>query len=660
MALFLTGIIIVAISGCGALLFSKLKTGKNIATGGVILGCLLSAIPATQVFLEGTPYSFQTEWGGPFGHFALEIDRLSAFFLLPHFLLSVLCALYGREYLAPYSFKKNLAIPSGFFNLLVAAIALVLTAQNVFLFLIAWEVMALSSLGLVLFEGEKETVRDAGITYLIATHIGTAFLLVFFILLGKQAGSLEFSDFRNLHIPAATTSLLFIFSLIGFGTKAGFVPFHVWLPEAHPAAPSPVSALMSAVMIKTGIYGILRSLTFLGTPPVWWGWVFVTIGLVSGFVGILFALAQNDIKRTLAYSSVENVGIIGIGIGLGLLGVSLGMPSLASLGFLGALFHILNHAIFKGLLFLGAGSVFHSTHTREMDELGGLIKKMPWTGTSFLIASIAASGLPPLNGFISEFLIYWSAFQGILSGNTSLIFTALATVIGLALIGGLAVAVFTRTFGILFLGHWRGEPSTQISEGGRAITLPLGVLTALCFLIVPLSLVILDFLVPVVNSLPWGEAEVPLDLLAALKKIIFVSMGLLAGGISLLWIRGRLLSKRTERGVTWDCGYAAPTPRMQYTASSFTQPISTLFHMLLFRTTRFSAPTGYFPQHSSSSFSSQILDCFYQQLYSPLFGWVDRKFHFLRRFQHGKMQVYILFIAGVLLCLLIWQFWSIP
>ena len=272
-------------------------------------------------------------------------------------------------------------------------------------------------------------------------------------------------------------------ALVGFGTKAGFIPLHVWLPEAHPAAPSHVSAVMSAVMIKTGIYGLVRVMMLLGAPQAWWGWVLCGIGLSSGVIGVLLALAQHDLKRLLAYHSVENIGIIALGLGVGTLGLCAGLPAVAVMGFAGALLHVLNHALFKGLLFLAAGNVVHSAHTREIDHLGGLLRRMPRTGAIFLIGAAAISGLPPLNGFISEFLIYLASFKGAVTLEGANSVPMLATIAGLALIGGLAAACFTKAFGIVFLGQPRSEHAEQAHEVGLAMVMPGVVLAAACILI---------------------------------------------------------------------------------------------------------------------------------------------------------------------------------
>ena len=360
---------------------------------------------------------------------------------------------------------------------------LVVVARNGVLFLMSWELMSLASFFLVTLEDEKESVRRAGWIYLVAMHLGTAFLLAMFLLLGKNAGSL---DFERLSTAAAPSGVFFLLAVIGFGTKAGFIPMHVWLPEAHPAAPSHVSAVMSGVMIKTGIYGLLRMLTLLGPPPAWWGWTLVAIGVVSGILGVLYALSQHDLKRLLAYHSVENIGIIAMGLGVGVLGISYENPTMAALGFTGGLLHVVNHAVFKSLLFLGAGSVLHATGTGELDRLGGLLKRMPVTGATFLIGAAAISGLPPLNGFVSEFLIYLGAVAGL--GSQAHIAPAwplmsVLVVGGLALIGGLAAACFTKAFGIVFLGEPRSDEAAHAHEAGAAMRWPMVVLAGLCVLI---------------------------------------------------------------------------------------------------------------------------------------------------------------------------------
>ncbi|MBU0678281.1 MAG: hypothetical protein KJ626_09180 [Verrucomicrobia bacterium] len=378
-----------------------------------VLGCAAGLIPSATVLIGAAPISLRLPWLIPLGSLSLEMDALSAVFAVPILLITALAAVYGAEYLRPYEGKKETSASWFFFNMLTASMLLVVLARNALLFLLAWEIMSLASFFLVMFEHEKESVQRAGWVYLIATHIGTAFILVLFVLLGRQSGTLDFVGFSLTQAAPALAATIFILATIGFGTKAGFIPVHVWLPEAHPAAPSHVSAVMSGVMIKTGVYGLVRVLTFLGTPPYWFGWTLVGVGAVSGILGVLFALAQHDLKRLLAYSSVENIGIIALGLGIGLLGVSCDSPIMATLGFAGALLHVINHAIFKSLLFLGAGSVLHACGTRDMNRLGGLLRRMRVTGLIILVGSAAICGLPPLNGFVSEFMIYFGALTGL-------------------------------------------------------------------------------------------------------------------------------------------------------------------------------------------------------------------------------------------------------
>ena len=447
----------------------------GLGVGGAAAASLAGLVAAALALVLRADVVRTFAWNMPYGSFAAGIDPLSAFFLLPTFLLSGLAAIYAVGYFQPWN-GRNPGRFWLFYNALIASLALVLLARNGVLFLVAWEAMALTSFFLVIHDDAGEGVREAGWIYLVASHVGMAFLLALFFLLGRATGSQDFAAFAA---PAGSAGGLFLLALVGFGTKAGLVPFHVWLPEAHPAAPSPVSAVMSGVMIKTGIYGILRTLALLGDVPVWCAWLTLGLGVASGLYGVLFALAQRDLKRMLAYSSVENVGIVALGIGLGMLGTCYGMPAVAALGFAGGLLHVLNHAAFKGLLFLGAGAVVHATGTRDVERLGGLLKRLPWTGAAFLAGAVAICGLPPFNGFAGEFLIYWGAFRAVLdSGPIGL--GGLAAVVALALIGGLAVACFARAFGIVFQGEPRTADAARAHEAGAAMRGPMIALAAIC------------------------------------------------------------------------------------------------------------------------------------------------------------------------------------
>ena len=357
MTLLLWALAVWLASGILAVLTSRSRGVSSwIGGGGTVLGAILAAAPAVDVLSGGPALLFSRPWSVPLAEFALRLDALSAWFVLVIGLVSALAAVYGAQYLASTPAGKSLGPSWFFFNVLVGSMVLVVVASNAVLFLVAWEVMALASFFLVTFEDEKASVRHAGWLYLVATHLGAAVLLAFFLVTAGEMGTMDFGQWSEAGVQSPQRAgALFVLAVVGFGTKAGFMPLHVWLPEAHPAAPSHVSAVMSGVMIKTGIYGLVRALTFLGAPPVWWGWALIGVGLSSGILGVLFALAQHDLKRLLAYHSVENIGIIALGLGVGLLGISLQLPALTVLGFGGALLHVLNHALFKSLLVSGGG-----------------------------------------------------------------------------------------------------------------------------------------------------------------------------------------------------------------------------------------------------------------------------------------------------------------
>ncbi|MFH1023303.1 MAG: proton-conducting transporter membrane subunit [Planctomycetota bacterium] len=636
------------------------RTATAFGAGSAVAGGILGLAPAVSAALGAPVETLRLPWGMPGGEFHVALDALSGFFLVPTLLLTALAAIYGAAYLAPHREGKSLGSSWFCFNLLTASMALVLTARNGILFLVAWEVMALASFFLVTFEHEKPGVRRAGWTYLVATHLGTAVLLVMFVIMADAAGSFDFDAWTGVAgRTAMSAGGLFVLAIIGFGTKAGFMPLHVWLPEAHPAAPSHVSAVMSGVMIKTGIYGILRALAFLGPPPMWWGWTLVGIGVTSGVLGVLFALAQHDLKRLLAYHSVENIGIIALGLGLGLVGVSAGMPALAVLGFAGGLLHVLNHALFKGLLFLGAGSVLHATGTRDMDHLGGLMKRMPWTGMTFLVGAAAIAGLPPLNGFVSEFLIYLGAYRSAVGGSApAALVPGILVIGGLALIGGLAAACFTKAFGIVFLGEPRSDPAVHARECPLAMKLPMLTLAAGCVLVGLFPAPVVNALLPVITSLvgePAPRVAAALNLangpLVMITGIAFLFLALTAG---LILFRRWLLSDRpVENSVTWDCGYARPTARMQYTASSYAQPFTALFRMFLRTRRRAVPPEGFFPKRAS--LATHTPDVSREGLFRPVFAATEDALGRLRGLQHGRIQSYVLYIVITLLALLAWK-----
>jgi len=630
-----------------------------LGAGSVVIASVLGCVPVIHVLSGGSVEPLRVPWPVPFGEFFLELDPLTAWFLFSTLLLSALAAVYGAGYLRVWQGRRSLGPVWFFYCVLVLGMMLVLLARNAVLFLFAWELMAVASFFLVTFEYEREAIREAGWIYFVATHLGTAFLLAFFLLLARDTGSMDFTVWAEKGVQAqGLASILFLLAIIGFGTKAGFMPLHVWLPEAHPAAPSHVSALMSGVMIKTGIYGLLRALTFLGAPPMWWGWGLIAIGLSSGVLGVLFALAQHDLKRLLAYHSVENIGIIALGLGAGLLGMSTGSSMLIVLGFGGGLLHVVNHALFKGLLFLGAGAVLHGTGTLEIDHLGGLLKRMPWTAATFLIGAVAISGLPPLNGFVSEFLIFLGAFKGGVSTGGAIAVPLLALIAGLALIGGLAAACFTKAFGIVFLGEPRSEHVSHAHEADWTMRLPMLILAAGCVLIGLFAPVVVGSLQAVLENLTHLQpAAVSENLAAVASPLAWVVIGTVAFLLLLLALillrRGLLAGRRVETNVTWGCGYAQPTARMQYTASSFAQPLMDLFRPLLGTKKKISPPRGFFPEEAA--LKTVTPDISHEEVYRPVFGRINEWLSQLRWVQHGKVQLYVLYIAVTLIVLLIWE-----
>ncbi|MBU3947343.1 MAG: hydrogenase [Proteobacteria bacterium] len=631
-------------------------SGKSASLMGAITsvtGALLAMGAAGTILWTGKESSLHVPWQVPFGSFYIAVDPLSAFFIITISLVCALAAIYGTAYMDIYRGKKNLGAAWCFFNLLFASMLLVVLSRNGILFLIAWEGMSLSSFFLVMFEHEKAEVREAGWVYLIAAHVGQACLMFLFILLGGQNASLDFDKFTT---PVGAAATLFILALAGFGAKAGFVPMHVWLPDAHPAAPSHVSAVMSGVMIKTGIYGLVRIVLLIGAPAQWWGWTLLIIGAVSGIMGVLFALAQHDIKRLLAYHSVENIGIICMGLGLWLLGVSINNPVLATLGLMGGLLHVLNHALFKSLLFFGAGSVAHASGTRNMDLLGGLLKRMPQTSLTFAIGAAAICGLPPLNGFISEFLIYLGAF-GIVAKAGTLGSPAVGGLIALAslgLIGGLAAACFAKVFGIVFLGEPRSENSARAHEVPRPMLFAMTTLAALCIIIGLAGPLAIKLVTPVARQL---IGDVKVSETSAMACGILWKISLAGGALIILsgvfWgLRSFLLSRRVNStGPTWDCGYLAPNNRMQYTASSFAWPVIGMFRWLVRPKLNVRFTKGLFPQHAE--ISSHTDDIFRRNLFAPIFKLIIELAQRIHRLQEGRNQLYVLYIAITILILLL-------
>ena len=656
----LAAVLILVLTGTAALVVWKWpRAATALGAGGAVLGCLLGLVPTLRVLLGGAPQSLRLPWDASHGAFWVAVDPLSAFFLLPVFGLSALAAVYGGNYLLAYRHEKSLAPPWFFFNAFVAGMAMVVIARTALLFLVAWEVMSVAAYCLVTFEHEKAEVRKAGWVYLVATHLGVAFLFLAFVLLGRQAGGLEFESFRTMpHLAARSAGLIFLLAAIGFGAKAGFVPFHVWLPEAHPAAPSHVSALMSGVMIKMGLYGILRFVTFLGQPAVWWGPTLASIGLLTGLVGIALALQQRDVKRVLAYSSIENMGLIGLGLGVGLWGWASHLPLVAALGFTAGLLHVWNHALMKGLMFFAAGNVLHATHRKDMEQLGGLMKRMPWTGGSMLAGAVAIAALPPLNGFVSEWLMYLGLLKCGFATRGGFSLPAYFGVGLLALIGSLAAVAFIRLTGIVLLGSPRSEAAEHAHESSPWMLGPMALLVFLCLAaaIVPQTVtgLLSGTLDQVLGQEAWHtfvesqRSEAPLSVVGSVNAAALIT-------IAVGWIGFVAWSRRAVpgKGATWGCGYVMPTARMQYTGRSFSEMIGEQLvpHFLRPHLAR-RAPRGLFP--APSDFRSDCPDPVSERVYEPFFRRTAERFSRLRILQQGKLHVYLVYILLVVVTALAW------
>ncbi len=588
----------------------------------------------------------------------LALDGLSAFFLVPIFLIALLGQVYGLGYWKQTDHPENGRGLRLFYGLLTAGMALLVTARHSLLFLFGWEIMALSAFFLVTTEEEQQEVRETGWLYLVAAHVSILCLFALFALLRQASGSFALEPVSADRLTPGISTAIFVLALVGFGLKAGIMPLHVWLPSSHAIAPSHVSAIMSGVIIKMGIYGLVRVTSLLPDPPVAWGGIVLGLGAVSGVLGVAFAIGQHDLKRLLAYHSIENIGIIVMGLGLALIGRSLQRSDWVVLGLAGGLLHVWNHALFKALLFLCAGSVIHATHTREIDHLGGLSKRMPWTALGFLVGAVAICGLPPLNGFVSEFLVYLGLFRTLLpeTGEEPTFLGAAFAAPALALIGALAVACFVKVYGAVFLGTARTEQATHAHESPPSMIGPLGVLAACCFLIGLAPLLVMPVLGQAIAA--WApnlsEAGQMLGELAPLGWVTIMGL-LLLGGLVLggLALGLRLRGSPVTQGATWGCGYAAPTARMQYTSSSFAQMLVDLFGWALRPRKHRPGKLALFP--SKTDFHSEVPDTVLDEAVLPAFHWGAWLLSWFRVFQQGSIQTYLLYIFVALIALLLWR-----
>ncbi len=644
MNIFFIGITLFFISGFISALFNE-KYKIIVLSILNSIASLLCLMPAVNVLLGTQGMNKIFDFNRLFGAVNFQIDMLSAFFIIIICVISTLSAIYSKGYLQNYIDKgKNINSHLIFFPILTASMLAVVTCQNAMMFLICWEIMSLSSFFLVIFENEKKDVLKAGIKYLVFMHVSVIFIMLAFAILSNEAGSFNFSSFAGvLNNSEYLKNIIFILFFIGFGTKAGFVPFHNWLPDAHPAAPSHVSGVMSGVMIKTGIYGILRILALSGTPTKFISYTVLIISLITALYGVMYAITQNDIKKLLAYSSIENIGIIGTGIGTGMLAMAYNQPVIAILGFSGAVLHIINHSLFKELLFLSAGSVYTKMHTRDIEVMGGIIKSMPKTGLLFLIGAVAICGLPPLNGFISEILIYLGMFKSLSIHNFSMLLLMLFAIACLALVGTMAILCFTKAFSIMFLGMPRSEAAENIKkDNGISMIIPMIFLAVFIFLIGIFPDYAFSLILRPVSIVLGGmqfEASEFMNTVWVVKIVAVFAAGLLFAIVAASLLKIKLTKNRISMHETWGCGYNKPNNRMQYSASSYVSPFLSMLTPLFKKVFDIEKPRKLFPE--SSHFSLQIEDIEEAYIIHPLVKyneWFLSKFELL---QSGNIQSYI-------------------
>lgn len=640
------------------------------ATAVASLGAVIAGFLAVQY---ETNTSAILPLGLPDLPFHLRLDPLAGFFLCVIGLLALFVSLYSIGYVKGFPPGRPVLRFVVCYSLFVTGMLLVVLADDAFFFLIAWELMAAASYFLVMYEDEKAENRRSAYLYLVIAHVGAiGILLSFGVMAGLATGFESFQGYTFAAMRAATyppgwATAAFLLAFFGFAAKAGVIPLHVWLPEAHPVAPSNVSALMSGVMLKTSIYGIVRvTFDFLKTYPWWWGGIVLTLGLVSAVLGVLYALMQHDLKRLLAYHSVENIGIILIGTGLAMIFTTFHFPVLAALALIASLYHTLNHAMFKGLLFMGAGGVLHATHERNMEEMGGLIHRMPWTAVFFLIGCISIAALPPFNGFVSE----WLTFQAfLLSPALQRPVLGLLIPLGaalLALTGALAAACFVKAFGVTFLGHWRGHHSIErVHEVDWPMRLGMFLGAATCFLLGIFPTVVINWMdaltAQLVGSTLGSSAGAngwmwltPIAPERASYSGFNVFIGIL-GVVLVAWLLTHARKAAVHRVPIWDCGFEKLTPRMLYTATSFAMPLRRIFGFLFRVREEAQAvePVRHPAYPERLQYRLRVRDRFWYWLYEPIGEGAFFAARKIGNLQQGRIQVYLIYSFVTIIVLLV-------
>jgi hydrogenase-4 component B len=588
------------------------------SVGTQLAACALAAAPLIGVLRTRLPLEGRVRWSYPVEVIHLRVDALSAFFLVWSLPMTLAGTIYAVGYLKPYfASGRNGGPQFALLNMTSLAFLVVYSAQNALVFLLGWEIAAVAAWLMVIWDYRNPKTRFAGFNYLISTHIGLFVLVAAFMLMHAQTGSMDFGTFGDvLSKPGRLRGATFLLLGVAFALKSAFFPFHTWLPRAHSAAPSHVSALMSGVIHKAGMFAFLRFVLLLGRPEEWMGWTVLVFGAASAFFGVVYSSAQRDMKRLLGYSSTENVGIAAMGFGVGCLGMTWGIPVLVTAGFAGGLLHLLNHGIFKCLLFYAAGAVYRATHTVDLERLGGLLRRLPSTGWLFLLGSVAISALPPLNGFVSELIIYF----GLLSGSAPSPSARATLVLGaalLAFVGAVSALSTVRAFGVAFLGSPRDasvhvSSPTPLTMNAPMVLHALGAVLLGFFPLLGFAAACAPtelFIVP-------GQATGEGSLVALLSPIQTATQGFAALVVvtcALGWAAGR----RARAHVTWGCGYTAPNTRMQYTASSFSASFARLFEAFLPVLRRERLPHDIFP-HESGHLATHHVDAVERRMFEVL------------------------------------------
>ncbi len=645
--------LIILIAGIAGLMLSPQKYKPYIAFFTVILNSVLTTFPSIYT-LVNQPIIDSYHLTGIMGDVNVKLDSLSAWFILIINLTVINGTLFGIGYLKSYEhLPTNKSIHWIFFVIFHLSMLWVCLLENGFAFLVAWEVMSLSSLMLIIFEYQNKDTLKAGVNYMIQMHVSVALLTVGFIWLYFQTGSFDFSALSGLFSNGGSI-WVFIFLVAGFAIKAGFIPFHTWLPHAHPAAPSHVSGIMSGVIVKLGIYGIFRVISNLQSNYTLIGEIILILSVTTAVYGIVNAAVKFDYKKMLAYCTIENIGIIGIGIGIGLMGIGMGSSILMILGFSGALLHTLNHSLFKSLLFFSAGSIYQQTHTRNIEKLGGLIKKMPQTAIFFLIGALAIGGLPPFNGFISEFIIYTGLVKSLTLANTSQLILLVISIAGLALVGGMSLLTFTKNFGVIFTGNPRYKFEHEPKEVSLIMRVPqyiaIGVMLSIAlmpsfYLYYASKVVVLSFHMNV-DSLSTISM---IDTMSLVGWANLIFIGVLALILSLRWVATR--NKTVEIRPTWGCAYEAPVPKAQYTGKSFVRTFAGLLNFLMIEKKKYSKieKSDLFPE--KRTFSSAYLDLFESYVINPITNRLRFVTNFFQFIQNGQIQQYVIY--GILFIVLV-------